>query len=407
MRRRACADDRVVMAGLDDALARIANDPAWADAVRTQPQEALRGYDLDPQDLGRLEHALGINPGPPAAIFQAPIAGASPAPFAAAQIAASPAAASGVTKAATAIGVGRFPLVVAGLAVASAAIGVGVGSSGALGSPTGPALRADSATVYGCSDDTTRGPAVATLHRGDRVWVIGRSGSSWLVIRHPERLTTPAWISTASVVNSADPATLPELTCSTASAVAAVAPTAIPTGATSTTSPTAVPTATETPATSATSPATTTASTTVTTRSSTTTTRPPGSSSSTSSTSSSSSSTPPPDTTGPSLTLTSDSSSLYSDGGAACAAYRQQVTAAVTATDPSGATVDGVTWKAGTLTGSATKVSPGSYRIGPIYSSHSGTIPMTITVTAHDGKGNSSTRSTTVDFRQIAETCIG
>ncbi|HOI03356.1 MAG TPA: hypothetical protein PLJ48_04325, partial [Dermatophilaceae bacterium] len=81
--------------------------------------------------------------------------------------------------------------------------------------------------------------------------------------------------------------------------------------------------------------------------------------------------------------------------------------AAVTATDPSGATVDGVTWKAGTLTGSATKVSPGSYRIGPIYSSHSGTIPMTITVTAHDGKGNSSTRSTTVDFRQIAETCIG
>ena len=130
----------------------------------TQPQEALRGYDLDPQDLGRLEHALGINPGPPAAIFQAPTAGASPAPFAAAQIAASPAAASGVTKAATAIGVGRFPLIVAGLAVASAAIGVGVGSSGALGSPAGPALRADAATVYGCSDDTTRGPAVATLH---------------------------------------------------------------------------------------------------------------------------------------------------------------------------------------------------------------------------------------------------
>ena len=405
MRRQAYADDRVVMAGLDDALARIANDPAWADAVRIQPQEALRGYDLDPQELGRLEHALGINPGPPAAIFQAPIAGASPAPFAAAPAAGSPAASSGVTMAATAIGVGRFPLVVAGLAVASAAIGVGVGSSGALGSPTGPALRADSATVYGCSDDTTRGPAVATLHRGDRVWVIGRSGSSWLVIRHPERLTTPAWISTASVVNSADPATLPELTCSTASAVAAVGPTAIPTGATSTTSPTAVPT--ETPANSATSPATTTVTTTATTRSSTTTTRPPGSSSSTSSTSSSSSSTPPPDTTGPSLTLTSDSSSLYSDGGAACAAYRQQVTAAVTATDPSGATVDGVTWKAGTLTGSATKVSPGSYRIGPIYSSHSGTIPMTITVTAHDGKGNSSTRSTTVDFRQIAETCIG
>jgi hypothetical protein len=83
------------------------------------------------------------------------------------------------------------------------------------------------------------------------------------------------------------------------------------------------------------------------------------------------------------------------------------VTAAVTASDPSGATIEGVTWKAGTLAGNATKVTAGSYRIGPIYSSHSGTIPMTITVTAHDGKGNTSTRSMTVDFRQIAETCIG
>ncbi len=90
-----------------------------------------------------------------------------------------------------------------------------------------------------------------------------------------------------------------------------------------------------------------------------------------------------------------------------CTAYKQQVTAAVTASDPSGATIDAVTWKAGTLSGSATKVATGSYRIGPVYSNHSGTIPMTITVTAHDGKGNTSTKSTTVDFRQIAETCIG
>ena len=67
------------MAGLDDALARIANDPAWADAVRTNPTDALRGFDLGPDELARLEHALGTHPGPPAAIFQAPPAVATPA----------------------------------------------------------------------------------------------------------------------------------------------------------------------------------------------------------------------------------------------------------------------------------------------------------------------------------------
>ena len=79
----------------------------------------------------------------------------------------------------------------------------------------------------------------------------------------------------------------------------------------------------------------------------------------------------------------------------------------VTATDSSGATIDAVTWKAGTLTGTATKTGTGSYRIGPVYSTHNGTIPMVITAAAHDGKGNTSTKAVTVDFRQIAETCIG
>ena len=32
---------------------------------------------------------------------------------------------------------------------------------------------------------------------------------------------------------------------------------------------------------------------------------------------------------------------------------------------------------------------------------------MTIYITAHDGKGNTATKSTTGDFRQIAETCSG
>ncbi len=406
------------MAGLDDALARIANDPAWADAVRTNPTDALRGFDLGPDELARLEHALGTHPGPPAAIFQAPPAVPTPAaappaaPPAVATPAAAPPAASaaaavgGPTPVAGGIGAGKFPLVLAGLALAGGAVGVGVGASGALGSATGATLRADAATVYGCSDDTTRGPAVATLHRGDRVWVIGRSGTSWLVIRHPEQLTAPAWISAASLVNSGDPTKLPELTCSTALTLAAIVPTAATTpAATATGVTTATPTGTAVPtAPTSTSPTTSSSSTSKSSTSSLSSTSPTSSSSSSSS---STTSTPPPDTTGPTLTLTTDSGFLYSEGGVTCTAYKQQVTAAVTASDPSGATIDAVTWKAGTLSGSATKVATGSYRIGPVYSNHSGTIPMTITVTAHDGKGNTSTKSTTVDFRQIAETCIG
>ena len=290
--------------------------------------------------------------------------------------------------------------------MAGGAVGVGVGASGALGSATGATLRADAATVYGCSDDTNRGPAVATLHRGDRVWVIGRSGTSWLVIRHPDQLTAPAWISAASLVNSGDPTKLPELTCSTALTLAAIVPTAATTpAATATGVPTATSTGTAVPtAPTSTSPTTSSSSTSKSSTSSLSSTSPTSSSSSSSS---STTSTPPPDTTGPTLTLTTDSGFLYSEGGVTCTAYQQQVTAAVTASDPSGATIDAVTWKAGTLSGSATKVATGSYRIGPVYSNHSGTIPMTITVTAHDGKGNTSTKSTTVEFRQIAETCIG
>lgn len=307
-------------------------------------------------------------------------------------------------------GGGVFAVVVAVLLLAQAALYMYVTKDGKFTVwrelIEGLHLRADAATVYGCSDDTNRGPAVATLHRGDRVWVIGRSGTSWLVIRHPEQLTAPAWISAASLVNSGDPTKLPELTCSTALTLAAIVPTAATTpAATATGVPTATPTGTAVPtAPTSTSPTTSSSSTS---KSSTSSSSSTSTTSSSSSSSSSTTSTPPPDTTGPTLTLTTDSGFLYSEGGVTCTAYKQQVTAAVTASDPSGATIDAVTWKAGTLSGSATKVATGSYRIGPVYSNHSGTIPMTITVTAHDGKGNTSTKSTTVDFRQIAETCIG
>lgn len=390
------------MSGLDEVLARIANDPTWADAVRTNPTDALRGYDLDPDELSRLEHAMGTNPGPPPPIFQTPepVAAAADASTAAGTVDGGAAAATGgVGAAAATAGVGKFPLVLAGLAIVGAGLGVGLGAAGVFGSRAGTPLRADAASVLGCSDDTTRGPVIATLHRGDRVWVIGRSGASWLVIRNPERLTTPGWISAASLEYSADPGVLPELTCSTAAAAAAVDPTSATTSPTSLPSPTS---STEAPTSSGASSSATTKPSTSTRPTTSAPTRP-----SASTTTPTTAPPPPADTTGPALTVTPDSTFLYSEGGAACAAYRQQVNVTVTATDPSGATIDSVTWKAGSLSGTATKTGTGTYRIGPVYSTHTGTISMVLTVTAHDGKGNVSTTTRNVDFRQIAETCIG
>ncbi|MEQ1700700.1 MAG: hypothetical protein ABMA25_11350 [Ilumatobacteraceae bacterium] len=47
------------MAGLDIVMARVANDATFADALRTDPTAALRGYQLDASELARLEHAIG------------------------------------------------------------------------------------------------------------------------------------------------------------------------------------------------------------------------------------------------------------------------------------------------------------------------------------------------------------
>ena len=41
-----------------DALARLANDPGFADQLRTDPAKALKGYDLSAADLARLERII-------------------------------------------------------------------------------------------------------------------------------------------------------------------------------------------------------------------------------------------------------------------------------------------------------------------------------------------------------------
>jgi hypothetical protein len=79
----------------------------------------------------------------------------------------------------------------------------------------------------------------------------------------------------------------------------------------------------------------------------------------------------------------------------------------VAASDPSGATVRSVRWALGAQQGAATATGPTTWRVGPIYSTHSGVATLTVTVVAEDGAGNTTTATTTVAVRQIAEVCIG
>lgn len=48
------------MASLDQVFARLADDPTFADAIRTDPASALRGIDLSDTDLRRLEQFFAL-----------------------------------------------------------------------------------------------------------------------------------------------------------------------------------------------------------------------------------------------------------------------------------------------------------------------------------------------------------
>jgi hypothetical protein len=369
------------MAGLEDVLRRIANDAAWADQVRLTPTEALRGYDLGPDELVRLERALGVHPAEPTKLFEAAQPGAAPQ--------------------------AGMPWRAIVAAVAALGAGLAIGLTGLLGrGGADVTLRPDAASYYGCSDDTAWGAPLGDLHRGDQVWIIGRTGASWAVIRHPDNPGVPAWMPRAALTDYGDLQGLPELTCSTALAAAAL----VPSAAAPTSASPASATATASSAPPAPTPPRSTAAGSTRTQPiapAPTTTAPTAAPTTRATPTPTSPATTPKDTTGPALTVTTDSGFLYSEGSSACTAYRQQVTLTVAASDPFGATVTAVTWAAGGKSGAATSLGGGRFRVGPLYSTHSGTIPMTLTVTARDSLGNTSNATRAVDFRQIAEACIG
>ena len=376
------------MPDIDAVFQRIANDPEFADAVRTDPTNALRPYRLDVDDLARVDAALhGRRPADISALFGTSTRRVGAATFATAG------------------------------AAAAIVVAFALGWSGALGGgATGPVLALDAVDVHMCSSDTTTGAVIGVLHRGDRVWMIGRSGEQWLVIRDPQALGSPAWVRSTDVVRAGDTADLVEVDCATATVLASAAvPVVTPDETIEPTSDPAVstvPADTAAPGTTPSAPGTTVSTTLPTTVPSTvptsvpTTVAPPPTTA-----------TPPastvapttiPDQSGPDLAVATDRPLFYSEGASSCASYPQRVRVTVTATDPTApVTVGAVRWSAGALSGAATPIGPNLFEIGPISSTHSGTISMTITASATDGLGNRTERSTTVSFSQVADTCIG
>ncbi len=330
------------MAGLDEIFARLANDPSFADAIRTDPTRALGGYRLGALELRRLEQALGVAATPPAPLFQpSAAAGGRPTP--------------------------RFALLAGSVAAVGAVAGFGFGAGGAFGGGSsgegGLPLAADAAVYYSCSDEVASGVAIGELHRGDTVWVIGRSSGEWLVIRDPRQLTSPAWMPRASLDEVGATADLPEVTCERAANAAATPP------SDTTTAPDQTTTLPDTTA-PGTTVAVTNAPVTVPLTA--------------------------PDTTGPTIAITPDRDYLYS-GLDDCPDQTLDLT--VTANDPSGpATVTSVTWARTGASGTAQALGANRYRIPEQAGSPPAPGVITITVIATDALGNVTTTSTTVDY---------
>lgn len=333
------------MAGLSDVMSKLASDPAFADAVRSNPTDALRGFDLSADDLVRIERVVAESR-PPA-----------------------PARLPSVR-----------PRVLAGGVAAAAAIGLGVGFLTAPPSQAG-AVIVDRASYFSCSDASTTGSVLGEFTRGDKVLVVGSSGP-FAALRAPSGAGM-VWIRADQIVPSGALDALPSVSCAFPIAPSSRTPTAsalpTPTAPPSTsTAPSPVPATSSAPA----SASTTTASTTKPTTSTTTL-----------------------------LPLTvqvdTDLGLFYSEGGSSCGSYPQYLSVFVRLSTASSVGSITVRWSGAGKTGTATKVAPDKWSIGPIYSNHSGTVALTVTVTVVDKAGRTITKTKTVNFAQIAEVCIG
>lgn len=60
------------MTGLAEVFTRLADDVAFADQLRSNPTEALRGYHLSSEELDRLTRALDASTGTGPSLFERP-----------------------------------------------------------------------------------------------------------------------------------------------------------------------------------------------------------------------------------------------------------------------------------------------------------------------------------------------
>ena len=448
----------------------MADDADFANAVESNPTDALRGLNLTAHDIVRIEEAVQQVHGPTprsrskrrgaslAAVITAPIV----------------------------FGLGAFALT----------------SSGAvLDQSRSETLRREEVAIYACPEtnrSSTRAYEwIGRVHRGDRVRVVGRTGSQWLVIRHPDDLRLPAWVPVDAMDPDETLAGIQEMSCSAAVRVAAgpvvdepavrqiaeVGGTGAATTSTSTTSTSSPPVVaasvvavpsptTPAPATSTTlsastttraavlrsstttglsathapAPTTTAAPTTTvastapvastttmapTTPVASTTTLAPTTTTSTTTTvvpttvpvvvtpSPSTTSTTavplPSDKTGPTVALTLSRDYLYTGSNLLPCRDEGTVDLAVTLDDPTQPpSVTEATWSfvgsnGAARTGALAPLSTGRYRFGPVDvgGPNGGAVPVTFKVTASDGASNSTVKTITVSLRAAGAVCIG
>ena len=430
----------------------MADDADFASAVESNPTDALRGLNLTPYDIVRIEQAVQQVHGPtPKSRPKRPVASL-------AAVVAMP----------IAFGMSAFALT----------------SSGAvLDRARQETLPRDEVAIYACpetdSSNTRAYEPIGRVHRGDRVRVVGRTGSQWLVIRHPDDLRLPAWVPADAMDPDDALAGIQEMSCSAAVRVAAgpvvdeplvsqtsaVGGTVAATTSTSTTSTSSPPvvaasvvavpsTTTPAPAPSTTlaastttrpavprsstttglaatpAPApTTTAAPTITVASTTTvapietpttttvvpTTVPVVVTPSPSSTTSTTAVPLPPDKTGPTVALTLSRDYLYTGSNLLPCRDEGTVDLAVTLDDPTQPTsVTEATWSfvgsnGAARTGALAPLSTGRYRFGPVDvgGPNGGAVPVTFKVTATDGASNSTVKTITVSLRAAGAVCIG
>lgn len=237
---------------------------------------------------------------------------------------------------------------------------------------TGPtALAIGQVALHSCPGDGGT-ITIGALEPGDRVWLVGTTGESWGVIRHPDGSGQPAWVPLAQLDTDVARGDLPELTC--AGTVTVVATT------------------------------TSIAATTTVAGQTTTTTTLPGTTTSTSSTTST---TAPTDLEPPLVTVSSDRAYLYAGAAPGTCAAETELLVSVIVADPTlPVSVRSIiaTWDSPSGPQTANLSPVGSrFRLvitenGPVV----GELPVTITATGADGVRNVGTGSLVVALRDPA-----